>query len=378
MLVEGRGGEARHLVHVQQLALPRELPVPRPLPGVVVDPQLEPSVQVVLVLGHAFQDPEAAFGEGRGDGSPGDARPPLHLEARGAVVVGRDGAPAANRERPPHDLAGDAVRIDEAEPVLVAGDLPGEVLGLAVEEEAVVLARIGAEEAVGAVGGRHGAHAPERGHVGPVHVALGRILVAIAERGGALQVGRARAQREELEEEVVGVRGRRVLPRLSVVVEEADVLNGRAVEARAPHPGEQHEVPAVAAGVVGVVDVPQHLVPGVRIVLPDVRERQARDVVGPFASRLVDGGLVLVEHEMLGVPPGRLLEAIVPAPARVRELDDGVPVVPVLVVPQDLGRQEVLRLFRRRPLERRSGGRRSAHIDRRQAEQCAERQPRQR
>ena len=53
----------------------------------------------------------------------------------------------------PLDLAGDAVGIDEAQPFAVRGQPPSEVLGLAVEEEPVILALVGAEEAVGAVGG---------------------------------------------------------------------------------------------------------------------------------------------------------------------------------------------------------------------------------
>src|SRR5439155_15023387 len=46
-VVERRCGVAGHLVHVQQLAPPGELPVPRPLPRLVVDPELELAVEVV-------------------------------------------------------------------------------------------------------------------------------------------------------------------------------------------------------------------------------------------------------------------------------------------------------------------------------------------
>src|SRR5439155_3001 len=78
VLVEGSRCEARHLVRVQQLSLPRELPVPRALPRVVVDPELEPPVEVVLVLRDALEDPESPPRDAGGDGRPRDAWPALH------------------------------------------------------------------------------------------------------------------------------------------------------------------------------------------------------------------------------------------------------------------------------------------------------------
>src|SRR5205085_11807987 len=107
---------------------------------------------------------------------PREPLPVLHHVADGALVVVRVRAPAALRQRAPLHLAGDAVGVDEAEALLVADDLPLEVLGLAVEEEAVVLTLVGAEEPAGSVRRRDGADAAQRRHVCPAEVTLGRVL----------------------------------------------------------------------------------------------------------------------------------------------------------------------------------------------------------
>src|SRR5262245_20485229 len=363
LVVEVVAGEAHDLVDVQQIALPGELPVPRSLPGLVVDPQLELAVEVVLVLRDAFQHPEPPLRQRRACRRPGDALPVLHHEADGLVVVVGNGSPATSRERLALDLAGEAARIDETHLLPAPGELPGEVLRLAVEEEAVVLALVGAEEAVGAVRRRHRAHAPECRDVGPVQVPLPGILVAVAQRRGPLDVGRVRRDREKLEQQVLGIVLRRVLPWLAVVVEEVHVLGRGALDAGPAEPLEVRPVVAVAARVVRVREVPERLVARLGIALADAGERDPHQVVGPLHGRLVDGLLVLVEREALAVLAGRLVEAVVPAEPTGREVDDRVDVVAVLVVLVDLGREEIPHLVGRRPVDRRA--RRDVCADRR-------------
>src|SRR5262249_54240754 len=199
--VEVLTGEPHDLVDVEQITLPRELAVPRALPRLVVDPQLDLAVQIVLVLRHTLEHPEFPLRQTRRRRGPGDALPVLQHVADALVVVVEHRPPAPAGEGLALDLAGDAVRIDQTQLLLVAGDLPGKVLRLAVEEEAVVLALVRSEESVRAVRGRHRAHATERRHVGPAQVALAGILEAIAERRGALDVGRRRGHGDELEGE---------------------------------------------------------------------------------------------------------------------------------------------------------------------------------
>src|SRR5262249_34347303 len=136
--VEVLTGEPHDLVDVEQITLPRELAVPRTLPRLVVDPQLDLAVQVVLVLRHALEHPELPLRGTCRRWRPGAALPVLHHVADGFVVVVEHRPPAAVGERLALDLAGNAVRIDQPELLLVPGDPPGEVLRLAVEEEAVV------------------------------------------------------------------------------------------------------------------------------------------------------------------------------------------------------------------------------------------------
>src|SRR5207253_11483456 len=111
-----------------------------------------------------------------------------------------DRAPAAAGQLPLLHLARDAVGVDETEGLLVADDLPLEVLRLAVEEEAIVLAHVGAEEAVGAVGRGDGAHAAKRRYVSPRQIALGRVLEAVAEGRRPLPGGGGGGRGEGLEE----------------------------------------------------------------------------------------------------------------------------------------------------------------------------------
>jgi hypothetical protein len=159
----------------------------------------------------------------------------------------------------------------------------------------------------------------------------------------------------ELEEEVLRGARRRVVLRLPVVVEEVDVLRGRPVDAAPAHPVEQREVVAVAAGVIRVVEVPERLVARERIVRVDVREGQPADVLRALLRVLVDGRLVLVERQVLAVPLRRLVEPVVPLPARVREVDELVAVVALLEVVVDLGRQQILHLVHVARVDHRPG-----------------------
>src|SRR5262249_58484529 len=120
-----------------------------------------------------------ATGGGRARGRKFKSR--AYLVPKGQGIAGRPGvavqvgllvadefdvrplrAPAPVRQPEVPGLALEVERIDEAELLGFAGELPGEVLGLPVEERAVVLAHVGAEEAVRAVGGGHGADPPQR------------------------------------------------------------------------------------------------------------------------------------------------------------------------------------------------------------------------
>src|SRR4030095_10175641 len=107
LVVEFVAREAHDLIDVEQLALPRELPVPRALPRLVVDPQLDLAVEVVLVLRHALDHPELALRERARGRRPRDAVPPLHHEADRTIVVDRDGAPPTVRQQPALDFARD-------------------------------------------------------------------------------------------------------------------------------------------------------------------------------------------------------------------------------------------------------------------------------
>jgi len=59
---------------------------------------------------------------------------------------------------------------------------------------------------------------------------------------------------------------------------------------------------------------------------------------------LSTGDLCFVERQVLAVPFGGLVEAVVPRPLRVRKSTTDVVVVAVLEVLEDLGREELLRL----------------------------------
>src|SRR5262249_4911844 len=131
LVVEVVAGESHDLVDVQEIALPGELPVPRPLPGLVVDPQLELAIEVVLVLRSASHHTAPPLRQGRAGRRPGDALPVLHHEADGLVVVVGHGSPATSGERLALDLAGEAARIDEPHLLPAPGEFPGEVLRLA-------------------------------------------------------------------------------------------------------------------------------------------------------------------------------------------------------------------------------------------------------
>src|SRR5262249_17870262 len=128
------------------------------------------------------------------------------------------------------------------------------------------------------------ADAAQRGNVGPARIPLVRVLEAPGERRRPLEVARVQGERDELEEEVVGIPWGNVVPRLTVVVEEGHVLARAALDALRANPVEHGDVPAVAAVVDRVDRVPEDLAAGVGIVLPDLRKRMARDVVGTLAG----------------------------------------------------------------------------------------------
>src|SRR5205085_1688525 len=116
-----------------------ELPVPGPDPRVHVDPQLDPPVEVVAVARHGVHHHEFRLREDAVRRRPRDALPVLHLVAGGGAVLVPDVAPAAARgpTRWPA-VALDRVGVGEPEAVPDPDGRPFEVLGLALEEVAVV------------------------------------------------------------------------------------------------------------------------------------------------------------------------------------------------------------------------------------------------
>src|SRR5262249_56190962 len=99
-----------------------------------------------------------------------------------------DHPPAATRDWPDVVLALENSRaVVETEHLRIPDVSPGEVLWLAVEVHAVVLAHVGSEEAVGAVGRGDGTHPPHGGDIRPHAVALG-VPVAPCEGHGPLQI----------------------------------------------------------------------------------------------------------------------------------------------------------------------------------------------
>src|SRR6185436_15851353 len=132
--------------------LPAEFARPGSLVRRLVDVELELPEQVVLVLGRPLDDPEVALGEAGGAGRRPRNALPLRVHVADEWNVGPHRVPRLLRLYPPADrLAGEVRLLADAQLRPLADELPFEVLGLAVEERAVVLARVGAEEAVGAV-----------------------------------------------------------------------------------------------------------------------------------------------------------------------------------------------------------------------------------
>src|SRR5262249_27204612 len=169
---EGQGIPPHDLVDGEQLVLPSELAVPRSLEGYLVDEELELAVEVVLVPWGALDHPEATLGQAGGTGRrPGDALPVL-VHVADVRNVGPVGVPVALVDPPRGSLPRQVGLLRNPQLVGVAHELPLEVLDLAVEERAVVLALVRTEEPVGAVRGRRSAHATQRRHEGPGGVVL--------------------------------------------------------------------------------------------------------------------------------------------------------------------------------------------------------------
>src|SRR5262249_14928780 len=144
------------------------------------------SVEVILVLRHSFDDPDLAARELHDDWRPRHALPVLLLEPE-VRNAREDRAPAAAGQVLDLALLLHLVGIDEAKVLGFADELPGEVLGLAVEEGPVVLAHVRAEESVRSIRRREAANPPERRHVRPDRIALRRIAIAPAERRGSVE-----------------------------------------------------------------------------------------------------------------------------------------------------------------------------------------------
>src|SRR5262245_14938180 len=109
---------AVHLVRVQQLVLPRALPVVGADPALRVDPQLDLAEEVVAVARDALDDPELPLRERAAHWRPGDALPAILQVAGGGQVLVPDLAEAVGRLLPLELAAAavDRLSVDEAEP----------------------------------------------------------------------------------------------------------------------------------------------------------------------------------------------------------------------------------------------------------------------
>src|SRR5581483_1234584 len=182
----------------QQHALRVELAAARPLEGLLVDADLDAREEVVGVAGPGLDHPQPPPHQHRGDRRPGRPLPsrilvPHHLLVRRPGLLDAAVGPTAAL-----DSIDEARGIREHERLALAHEAPGEVLGLAVEERAVVLAQVRAEEAVGAVGGRDLPHPAQCRDVGPRAVALLGILEPPDERRRAVQIRGAEHEGELL------------------------------------------------------------------------------------------------------------------------------------------------------------------------------------
>ena len=196
----------------------------------------------------------------------------------------------------------------EPQLIRLSGERPLEILDLGVEELSIVLARVRAEEAVGAVRRRNRAHAPQRRHVGPRRIALPRVAVSPRQCRGAVQVGRTGDQCEVAKEEVVRIGPGHLVLRDAVVVDEARFEVGASLEALGVDPVDLRLGYDVAEVPGAVVVVPQDLHRRGGILLVDRRERKPDHVRGLFARRLVDDRALGAGRELAYVRVGARFE----------------------------------------------------------------------
>src|SRR5207249_2970034 len=136
---------------VEKLVPPAELAVPGALEAQLVEVELDLAVEVVLVLRHALDDIESPLGQRGARRCPRDAAPAgIHVADELEVRPLRP--PATTRQPEVAGFSLEVQRIDQAQLLRLAVELPDEVLGLPVEERAVVLAHVGTEKAVRTVG----------------------------------------------------------------------------------------------------------------------------------------------------------------------------------------------------------------------------------
>src|SRR6266404_2987548 len=329
---------------------PHRLPLPvvlddvADLVGLPVDAEDELPVEVVAVVRYRLDEPDGPLHERVVERHPREPLPPGLAEA---VARDRSVEDPAVPARVRHELDLPLERIGRERMVLVlhGDELVGEVLGLGVEAvEAVVLRHLGAEDAVGAVGRRDGAYAAERRHVGPELIAVSRVLVTPAERRAAVQIGGLDQEIFVEAAELLRVRlaHRVALEHLGARVDRDGALGGLRLLVE-PH--EERLQAVVAVRPVGVLVVPHDLVRDLRILGVQLREGPAEAVLGRLAGGGLDHGPVLVELELARVRLGRLMEAVVEGVVAGLDLADRRGELALLVVGEDLGREEVLRLL---------------------------------
>ena len=311
---------------------------------VLIEPKEDLPVEVVAVLRYRLDDPVRAAHQDLLYRAPRRALPIGHLESDAGATRDHH-PPAALRQAAQERLLLERRAVEEDEQILLADELPLEVLYLAVEVRAVVLGEVGAEEAIGAVRRGDLAGAAQARDVRPDGVARVRVPVPPREREDALHVGRRQHLGEGLREQVLAIVRLPETRMLAVVVLEEGVDADRAVEAVAGDPQQIGPVVAVAAVVERVEVVPDDLGRRPRIGRVDLREGPGHDVARRLAGGAVDDRALRVEV----VAPLVLLEGcaengIVAEPWRFPAADL-VTELAAAVRLEELVGQEVFRLF---------------------------------